>query len=103
LPWLSGNLWLLSLFLLVFFVPFNVLEAMLPTLTTRLAPAHAKGTAIGLYSTIQFFGTFLGAVAGGILYKHWGASGVVVLDAVLLAIWLILAFGMRVPPVAALK
>ena len=103
LPWLSGNLWLLSLFLLVFFVPFNVLEAMLPTLTTRLAPAHAKGTAIGLYSTIQFFGTFLGATAGGILYKHWGASGVVVLDAVLLAIWLILAFGMRVPPVAASK
>jgi MFS family permease len=101
LPWLSGNLWLLSLFLLVFFVPFNVLEAMLPTLTTRLAPAHAKGTAIGLYSTIQFFGAFLGAVAGGVLYKHWGSGGVVVLDAVLLAIWLILAFGMRVPPVAA--
>jgi predicted MFS family arabinose efflux permease len=100
LPWLSGNLWLLSLFLLAFFVPFNVLEAMLPTLTTRLAPAHAKGTAIGLYSTIQFFGTFLGAAAGGILYKHWGIAGVVVLDTVLLAIWLILAFGMRVPPVA---
>jgi len=39
---------------------------MLPTLTTRLAPAHAKGTAIGLYSTIQFFGTFLGASAGGV-------------------------------------
>lgn len=101
LPWLGGNLWLLSLFLLAFFVPFNVLEAMLPTLTTRLAPAHAKGTAIGLYSTIQFFGTFLGAVAGGVLYKHWGTAGVVVLDAVLLAIWLILAFGIRVPPVVA--
>lgn len=101
LPWLNENLWLLSLFLLMFFVPFNVLEAMLPTLTTRLAPAHAKGTAIGLYSTIQFFGTFLGAAAGGILYKHWGIAGVLVLDTVLLAIWLILAFGMRVPPVAA--
>lgn len=101
LPWLNENLWLLSLFLLVFFVPFNVLEAMLPTLTTRLAPAHAKGTAIGLYSTIQFFGTFVGAVAGGFLYQHWGLAGVVVLDAVLLAIWLILAFGMRMPPVAA--
>ena len=101
LPWLNENLWLLSLFLLVFFVPFNVLEAMLPTLTTRLAPAHAKGTAIGLYSTIQFFGAFVGAVAGGFLYQHWGVAGVVVLDAVLLAIWLILAFGMRVPPVAA--
>lgn len=101
LPWLTGNLWLLSLFLLVFFVPFNVLEAILPTLTTRLAPVHAKGTAIGLYSTIQFFGAFIGAAAGGILYKYWGTAGVVILDAVLLAIWLILAFGMRVPPVAA--
>ncbi len=101
LPWLSANLWLLSLFLLVFFVPFNVLEAMLPTLTTRLAPVHAKGTAIGLYSTVQFFGTFVGAAAGGFLYQHWGVISVVVLDAALLAIWLILAFGMRLPPVAA--
>lgn len=100
-PWLGANLWLLSLFLLIFFVPFNVLEAMLPTLTTRLAPAHAKGTALGLYSSIQFFGTFFGAAAGGILYKYWGAAGVVLLDAVLLAIWLILAFGMRVPPTVA--
>lgn len=99
LPWLDGSVWLLSLFLLAFFAPFNALEAMLPTLTTRLAPAHAKGTAIGLYSTIQFFGTFLGASAGGILYKNWGPVAVVAFDAVLLAIWLILALGMRVPPV----
>jgi predicted MFS family arabinose efflux permease len=99
LPWLEGSVWLLSLFLLAFFAPFNALEAMLPTLTTRLAPTHAKGTAIGLYSTIQFFGTFLGASAGGILYKNWGPVAVVAFDAVLLAIWLILAFGMRVPPV----
>ena len=99
LPWLQGSVWLLSLFLLAFFAPFNALEAMLPTLTTRLAPAHAKGTAIGLYSTIQFFGTFLGASAGGVLYKNWGAIAVIAFDAVLLAIWLILALGMRVPPV----
>jgi predicted MFS family arabinose efflux permease len=99
LPWLEGSIWLLSLFLLAFFAPFNALEAMLPTLTTRLAPTHAKGTAIGLYSTIQFFGTFLGASAGGILYKNWGPVAVVAFDAVLLAIWLILALGMRVPPV----
>lgn len=97
LPWLVSNILLLSLFLLLFFVPFNVLEAMLPTLTTRLAPAHAKGTAIGLYSSIQFFGTFFGAAAGGFIYKYWGMTGVVVLDAGLLLIWLILALGMRTP------
>jgi predicted MFS family arabinose efflux permease len=99
LPWLQSSVWLLSLFLLAFFAPFNALEAMLPTLTTRLAPAHAKGTAIGLYSTIQFFGTFLGASAGGVLYKNWGAGAVIGFDVVLLVIWLILALGMRVPPV----
>lgn len=99
LPWLQSSVWLLSLFLLAFFSPFNALEAMLPTLTTRLAPAHAKGTAIGLYSTIQFFGTFLGASAGGVLYKNWGVDAVIGFDIVLLAIWLILALGMRVPPV----
>ena len=97
LPWLQSSVWLLSLFLLAFFAPFNALEAMLPTLTTRLAPAHAKGTAIGLYSTIQFFGTFLGASAGGVLYKNWGAGAVIGFDVVLLVIWLILALGMRVP------
>lgn len=97
LPWLSGNLWLLSLFLLAFFAPFNVLEAMLPTLTTRLAPLQARGTAVGLYSTIQFFGTFLGAVVGGFLYQHWGATAVTAFNSALLAIWLILAYGMRVP------
>jgi len=100
LPWLASDVLYLSLFLLIFFAPFNVLEAMLPTLATRLAPAHAKGTTIGLYSTIQFFGTFLGAAAGGFIYKYWGMEGVIVLDAVLLAIWLILALGMRLPPAA---
>lgn len=102
-PWLNGSLWHLSLFLLLFFVPFNVLEAMLPTLTTRLAPQHSRGTAIGLYSTIQFFGAFLGAVAGGFLSQHWGAIAVIAFNSALLAIWLILAFGMRSPAAASNK
>ncbi len=97
MPWLAGGVVPIAIFLLLFFTPFNVLEAMLPTLTTRLAPAGAKGTAIGLYSSIQFFGTFVGAVAGGFAYGRWGVSGVVILDAALLVIWLILALGMNIP------
>ncbi|MDP1718260.1 MAG: MFS transporter, partial [Burkholderiales bacterium] len=97
MPWLAGGVVPIAIFLLLFFTPFNVLEAMLPTLTTRLAPAGAKGTAIGLYSSIQFFGTFVGAVAGGFAYGRWGVSGVVILDAALLVIWLILALGMKIP------
>ncbi|MBI4195609.1 MAG: MFS transporter [Betaproteobacteria bacterium] len=97
LPWLLGSVWLAAFALLVFFTPFNVLEACLPSLITRIAPAEAKGTAIGVFTSIQFLGTFLGAAAGGYLYQRWSAAGVVALDAALLAIWLALSFGMRVP------
>ncbi|MGZ5125269.1 MAG: hypothetical protein ACXWC1_20990, partial [Burkholderiales bacterium] len=61
------------------------------------APAGAKGVAIGLYSSIQFFGTFVGAALGGFAYGRWGLRGIVIADVALLVIWLIVAFGMRIP------
>jgi len=97
MPWLMSGLWPITLFLLLFFTPFNVLEALLPSLTSRLAPAHAKGAALGIYSSIQFFGTFAGAAAGGFFYSRWGVNGVVIPGVMVLAIWLILAFGMSIP------
>lgn len=97
--WLTGSVWAIALFLLLFFTPFNVLEAMLPSLISRLAPPQLKGAAIGVYSSVQFLGTFVGAAAGGFLYSHWGVAGIVVPGALLLAIWLILAMGMQAPPV----
>jgi len=105
LPALSGEVWPLAVFLLLFFTPFNVLEAMLPSLTTRLAPEPLRGTAIGLYSSIQFFGTFVGAAAGGALYGRWGLHGIVIFGSSMLVIWLVLALGMRVPdrPAAATR
>ncbi len=83
--------------LLVFFTAFNLLEATLPSLISRLAPIGAKGTAIGVYGAIQFIGTFCGAAAGGWLSQHFGAAAVFGFCAILGAIWLLLAIGMRVP------
>ena len=97
LPWLDDDVYKLALFLLLFFTPFNVLEALLPSLTSRLAPAESKGVAIGVYSSVQFFGTFVGAVAGGYLYGRFGFSGVVIADVMLLVIWLMAAVGMKMP------
>ena len=97
LPWLAERVWALAVFLLLFFTPFNILEALLPSLTSRLAPPGAKGVAIGVYSSVQFFGTFFGAAAGGYLYGRWGVCGVVIADAVLLVIWLVRGRGMRTP------
>ena len=97
MPWLLDSSGKIVAFLLIFFTAFNVLEAMLPSLTSKLAPPGAKGTAIGVYSSVQFLGTFLGAASGGFLYQHFGARGVFVFDAVLLAAWLVLAAGMQAP------
>ena len=97
MPWLLGGVAPIAVFLLIFFTAFNVLEAMLPSLISRLAPPGAKGMAIGIFSSVQFMGTFAGAAGGGFLYQHFGARGVFVLDAVLLAAWLALAAGMQAP------
>jgi predicted MFS family arabinose efflux permease len=96
-PWLSGGIWPIAVLLLAFFTAFNVLEAQLPTLVSRIAPGESRGIAIGVFSSLQFFGTFFGAVAGGYLYGKWGTSGTVIFDAVLLVIWLAAAAGMRMP------
>lgn len=97
MPVLMEGVLPISMFLLAFFIPFNILEALLPSLVSKMAPPGLKGAAIGMYSSVQFLGTFAGAAAGGYLYKHEGIMGIVVPGAIVLAIWLILAMGMQAP------
>ncbi|MGO9446131.1 MAG: MFS transporter [Thiobacillaceae bacterium] len=84
--------------LFAYFVAFNLLEATLPSLISKLAPASAKGTAMGVYNTSQSLGLFVGGVAGGWLAQHQGFGSVFVLCAALMGAWLVLALGMRPPP-----
>ncbi len=84
--------------LFVYFVAFNILEASLPSLISKMAPAAYKGTAMGVHNTAQSFGMFLGAVMGGYLSHKIGYSAVFMFCAVLMGIWLLLAFGMKTPP-----
>lgn len=83
--------------LLVFFTAFNLLEASLPSLISKISPVGAKGTAIGVYSSIQFLGAFTGATAGGYLYGHHGGPALFAFCSVLLALWLVLAITMEAP------
>jgi MFS family permease len=87
--------------LLFFFVAFNVLEACLPSLVSRVAPAASRGTALGVYNTTQALGLFAGGAAGGWLAQHGGASAVFVFGFALAALWLLAASSMRVPVDAA--
>jgi MFS family permease len=81
----------------IYFVAFNVLEASLPSLVSRLAPAAGKGTAMGVYSTCQFFGVFCGGIFGGMMYDAFGVNGVFMLSAAVALVWLLLCRGMRFP------
>ena len=92
------GLYALALWLTLFFVAFNILEATQPSLISRLAPPHAKGAALGVYNTTQSLGQFLGGVLGGALAKHSGAQAVWVAGAVLAIGWLGLGLTMTVPP-----
>jgi MFS family permease len=84
--------------LFVYFVAFNILEASLPSLVSKIAPPEAKGTAMGVYNTSQALGLFFGGVAGGWLAQHQGFAAVFAFCAGLMAIWLLLAARMVPPP-----
>lgn len=96
---LGESLYGLAAMLALFFVAFNVLEATQPSWISRVAPPHAKGTALGVYNTLQSIGLFLGGVLGGWLAQHFGHGAVSLSCALLALAWLMLAMGMHPPPV----
>jgi len=73
----------------------TVLEALLPSLVSRLAPEHGRGTAIAVYNTTQTLGIFFGGLAGGWVAQHFGADRVFAICAALACLWLAVASGMR--------
>jgi MFS family permease len=80
--------------LVIFFTGFNVLEAKLPALVSRAAPREATGAATGIYSSVQFLGTFVGGAAGGTLAQHAGFPTVLLACLLLAAGWLAVAWNM---------
>ncbi len=82
--WLSiGLVWL-------FFVGFNFVEASLPSLISRRAPEHARGTAMGVFSTGQFLGAALGGLCGGWAYQQWGMIGIAMIGIAVMLVWMVL-------------
>ena len=99
----QNSLWGVAIALLIFFTAFNVLEATLPSMISKIAPLSAKGTAMGVYSSVQFLGAFSGAAVGGALMQYVGGNAVFVLAIVLLLLWLIVASGMNPPAAVSTK
>ncbi|WGS87733.1 MFS transporter [Methylomonas sp. UP202] len=94
---LHGELIGLIACLWIFFCGFNLLEATLPSLISKTAPGDLKGTAMGIYSSAQFIGAFLGGAAGGWLYGEFGPASVFLFSAGIAASWIVIAWFMSPP------
>ena len=92
-----GSVWTIGVALVVYFIGFNILEASMPSLVSKIAPANLKGTAMGVYNTMQSLGLFTGGMLGSRAYEAWGYTGVFVLCCVLMALWLVLAWTAPAP------
>jgi len=93
----GGQLYGLVFGLWLFFVAFNILEASLPSLISKFAPAGFKGSAMGLYSTSQFLGAFVGGLMGGLLSEHVSLAGVFWGMTPLIIIWAFMVMTMERP------
>lgn len=95
LPWLMNSFTLVVVALIGFFVCFNILEALQPSLVSRVAPPAYKGLALGFYNTAQSLGVFAGGVLGGVLVRASGPSMVFWVSAMLAVVWLYTARGFK--------
>ena len=93
----AHHLGLLGGLLFLFFCGFNVLEASQPSLASRLAPAHARGAALGVYNTAQSLGFFAGGAVGGWIIKAHGPGALFMACGGLMLLWLLVAWPMRAP------
>ncbi len=89
---IGHDYWLVFLFLTLFFTAFNFLEASLPALISKTVAPERKGTALGIYSTSQFMGSFIGGILGGYAFSRFGISSVFMLSAGFISLWLLLTF-----------
>lgn len=94
---MPGSLVSILLFLWLFFTGFNILEASLPSMMSKLSPLENKGTAMGIYSSAQFLGAFIGGAMGGMLYANFGLDGIFFASSALIFIWLLLVLPMQAP------
>ncbi|AIR65460.1 MFS transporter [Cedecea neteri] len=97
--WGAGpHFWDLVIGVQLFFLAFNLMEAILPSLISKESPAGYKGTAMGIYSTSQFIGVAIGGSLGGWLNGLFDSQTVFLAGAVLAMVWLFVSWTMQEPP-----
>ena len=97
----TSSVLVMAWLLFAFFCGFNVLEATQPSMASRMAPPAVRGTALGVYNTLQSLGFFVGGWLGGWLVKTWGSPALFACCAVAMLVWCLVALPMQTPGRAA--
>ena len=92
-----NSFYLMFFSLLVFFIGFNFLEAILPSLIAKYTKDNTKGTAMGVFSTAQFAGIFAGGMLGGWIASQFGNNTVLLFGSVLCGVWLLIITRLKAP------
>jgi MFS family permease len=82
--------------LTLFFVAFNALEALLPSLIVKTASSEKRGLAMGFYASSQFLGAFVGGVIGGWIYNTLGLNSVFLFTTFIALIWWIISLNISI-------
>ncbi|MEL0659315.1 MFS transporter [Psychromonas arctica] len=85
----------LVVLVIMFFTAFNYLEATMPSILSRIAPAGVKGSVMGIYSSSQFLGAFTGGVLGGLIASRFGEQSIFLAMGIISAVWLLVTLGMK--------
>ena len=93
----TPRLMALSGLLFAFFCGFNILEATQPSMVSRMAATPVRGSAMGVFNTLQSLGFFVGGWVGGSLVKAWGSQMLFACCAAAMLLWWVVALPMRAP------
>lgn len=92
---LPSSIMTLAMLVFMFFTAFNYLEATMPSILSRMAPAGVKGSVMGIYSSSQFLGAFAGGILGGFIASEFNEQSIFMAMALFSVVWLVLSLGMK--------
>ncbi|BAC24303.1 yajR [Wigglesworthia glossinidia endosymbiont of Glossina brevipalpis] len=91
----SKNIYISYIGIQMFFLGFSALEVILPACISKIAPLKYKGTAMGIYSTSQFFGVAFGGLIGGLLFYNKNDFLVFLFLILIILIWIYITFSYK--------
>ncbi|WP_096018581.1 MFS transporter [Campylobacter lanienae] len=85
------------IFVVIFFIGFNIHEPIMQSCASKFAKSNQRGSALGIFNSFGYLGSFLGGAVGGYLLHSYNITALAAVLAVGSAIWLLILFQLSDP------